>query len=362
MTPPAVAAAGIPDTSLGSRRLISSLGELSPLENTLLTIRKTPYLQAYEHLVERWFGYLREKEGLTIRVVMSHDGKKENLDFEYSHRWKDHYKKMTLAKLYRLERAVQGQELPYTLLTLTTYQDGSYSREQTSGGYSIEESFVILRRCGIALMNQIKTKIRPGLQYLWVLEPHSSGYPHRHCIMQCEPFTAEEMKRIKNLWAKIYRAGSSKYGVNFSFHNSHESIASIRNYVMAYLVKSMQPANLTPGEAVYHAVAWRTKTRFWGASRGFSALMRREMVAAQGEWVRTEVLGREAVVEVHLGGEVHRINIGMGTRFCPGLIPPHVDLGIASAHRVKLENLKEKVRLTNRHFQRHITVPGGGIP
>jgi hypothetical protein len=275
---------------------LNNLDPLYPFKPLLEAIENRPDRVDYLEDVKEWLRYLQGVEHRTIRITMT-KGKGEDLEpvllsFEYPHRWRDTYRNMTLAKLYKLEDALKGQDQAYTLMSLTTYQDGEYSRKKIPGGYSIPESFEVLSDRGRALMHQVKRRMAPDLQYLWTVEPHKlkdSGYPHRHYIMN-RVFTEEETARIRHLWSDLYRAGSRDHGIDFSVRTTEGSLRSLRNYVMAYLAKSLSPHQLTPGEVVYHAVAARHHYRFWGASREWSALMQRAAAPSPLQWVMTQVV------------------------------------------------------------------------
>jgi len=268
------------------------LHPLYPFKPLLDEIENRPNLEKHLPVVLTWLRYTQGVEHRTMRITLVDDDLTPVLlEFEYPHRWRDTYRLMTLAKLYRLETALKGEDRPYSLMSLTTYQDGDYSKKKM-GGYSIPESFQVLADRGRALMNQVKKRIAPGMEYLWTVEPHKfndSGYPHRHYILN-RTFTEAEISRVRHLWTGLYRAGSPEHGIDFSVRVTEGSLRSLRNYVMAYLAKSISPLQLSPGEVVYHAIASQYHYRFWGASRGFSALMRKGSAPSPLTWVKTQVV------------------------------------------------------------------------
>lgn len=91
--------------------------------------------------------YLELTGKLTLDLTLYDMEKHETvvLHLPYMHRWNPQYRNQTLARFYKFNEwwLEQGRP-PLTLLTLTTYQDGEHSREQV-GGYTIEESFEILK-------------------------------------------------------------------------------------------------------------------------------------------------------------------------------------------------------------------------
>jgi hypothetical protein len=137
-----------------------------------------------------------------------------------------------MAKLYFLDQWWNEHKGPVTLLTLTTYQPGEYSQSIKRKKVSIEESFLMLKE-GWDKLSKILRKYIPGLTYIWVIEPHASGYPHFHVIVFAEiPQPLQE--KIKQLWSEKYQVGSEKHGVDFSTRIPDEDINSLRNYLMKY--------------------------------------------------------------------------------------------------------------------------------
>jgi hypothetical protein len=268
------------------------LDPLHPFKPLLDEIENRPNLKKYLPEVLTWLRYIQGVKDRKMRIMMVKDDLVPVLlEFEYPHRWRDTYRLMVLAKLYKLEDALKDKDQPYTLMSLTTYQDGDYSKKKM-GGYSIDESFQVLSERGRDLMRLVKMRIAPGMEYLWTVEPHKfndSGYPHRHYILN-RIFNEEEMNRVRRLWTGLYCAGSPEYGIDFSVRVTEGNLRSLRNYVMAYLAKSISPLQLSPGEVVYHAIASHHHYRFFGASRGFSALMQREVGVSPLKWLETQVI------------------------------------------------------------------------
>lgn|SRR5208337_2009853 len=268
------------------------LHPLYPFKPLLDEIENRPDLARHLPEVLSWLRYIQGVKDRKMRVTMVDDALTPvHLEFEYPHRWRDTYRLMVLAKLYKLEDALKEVDQPYTLMSLTTYQAGDYSKKKM-GGYSIDESFQVLSNRGRDLMHQVKKRMAPSMEYLWTVEPHKfndSGYPHRHYILN-RTFTVAEMNQVRHLWTGLYRAGSPEHGIDFSVRVTEGNLRSLRNYVMAYLAKSISLLQLSPGEVVYHAIASHRHYRFFGASRGFSALMQRPVGVSPLKWLETQVI------------------------------------------------------------------------
>lgn len=169
-----------------------------------------------------------------------------------------------------------------TMFTLTTYQgshsrfnDGSYSRKVKGKDLSIQESLDLLKASRTKFLNVLRNRY-PGINYVWVLEPHETGYVHCHLVVFRE-FSDEVQEAIKRLWSEKYRAGSFERGVEVTSKRSDESIKSIRNYLMKYMTKQFGKGEepWTDGELLFNAMIWATGTRMWGASKQLTEVMRK---------------------------------------------------------------------------------------
>lgn len=233
--------------------------------------------QEYTTDVREFLEYLAEtkKSRITLDGVTD-TGEGITVGKEYIHRWTDTYRKAWVAKLYQLDDWYQAERPPVTLLTLTTYQDGWYSREQ--GRYlSIAESFRVLKE-GWKKLSMILRKELGTIDYLSVVEPHETGYPHMHVALFAEIPQALQDK-IRDLWEQ-YGAGSQAHGVDFAVTEARGDISSVRNYLLKYLAKSLQGTGsqygdepVTPGEWVFHSQVWRHGYRLIGSSRNLSRVM-----------------------------------------------------------------------------------------
>jgi len=226
--------------------------------------------------------YLEFTGKLTLDLTLYDMEKRETvvLHLPYTHRWHVKYRNRTLARFYKFNEwwISQGRP-PLTLLTLTTYQDGAHSREQV-GGYTIEESFEVLKTSWEKLRHMLRKRIlcRP-FDYLWTMEPHlkyETGYPHLHVAIVAE-FEDWQKEKTKTLW-NGYRAGSYEHGAHFedSCLDAKGDIKNAGFYLFKYLGKGfcIDPELMSPGELRFNAQLWKHGWRQWGASRGISKVMK----------------------------------------------------------------------------------------
>ena len=247
-------------------------------------IRENPALAPHQRTVFRFHSYLHTTAKCSFKIYG--DGWNEEGPFdiekriEYIHRWTDVYRSGVLAKFYQLENWLKDNPASVTMLTLTTYQDGRYSTSVKGEVVTIPQSFDTLKTSWKHLRMALRQYL-PDNRYVWIMEPHKTGYPHLHVII-FDDVNQETQEAINRLWSKKYKAGSADHGVNFAIKSPDESIRSIRNYLMKYVAKGFTTTGSKfgggdtrgTGELVFNALVWQHKWRIFGASRSLSKVMR----------------------------------------------------------------------------------------
>ncbi|MFA4850559.1 MAG: hypothetical protein WC626_12600, partial [Methanoregula sp.] len=163
--------------------------------------------------------------------------------------------------------------------TLTTYQDGKYSTLTKGHKITIPKAFDLLKYSWKHLRRALQYYL-PGIEFVWIMEPHKTGYPHLHVVILTD-ISKSTQEAIRLLWSKCYVAGSAEHGVDFSVKKSSESINSIRNYLMKYMAKGFvstgskfgEDDSWGAGELVFNALVRKNKWRFFGASRKLCKVM-----------------------------------------------------------------------------------------
>jgi len=261
---------------LGSHTLIDTF---SPLLRTLSGVRWDKNLRQFYHISRKFIDYLRwmDSAGLLISGFNNRTNKSEMMYKEMSHRWTRLYRNKLLAKLYLLDDYIKENPSAITLMTLTTYHDLKYRKDDDSPRLSIPEAFVVLKQSWKKL-SMIIRKQMPGTEYIWIVEPQKSGYPHLHIVLFADVSIGMQ-DRIKTQWAK-YQAGDYEHGAQFEIRQPEDSIESLRNYLMKYIAKGFVSTESrfgdhkwTPAELVFNALVWDGNFRTFQPSRGLCRYM-----------------------------------------------------------------------------------------
>jgi hypothetical protein len=216
--------------------------------------------------------------GLCVSGWNNRDNKGIDKRFASNHRWTTAYRKKLLAKLYTLDDYIQENPSAVTLLTLTVYQDGAYSEHVNGKKFTIPESFELLKKSWKKLSMMLRVLL-PGTEYIWIVEPHESGYPHLHVVLFTD-VTIGMQERIKTLWSAKYQAGSFDHGADFEIRRPDQAIESLRNYLMKYIAKGFISTDSryggdgwTASELVFNACVWEGGYRTFQPSRGLQKTM-----------------------------------------------------------------------------------------
>lgn len=272
---------------------------MNGLVSLLNRIRRDSDLVLYLPLCFQFLEYVRNTSLMKFRVRgvdTVRDYEEVGQDVEYIHRWTRTYRRGWLAKMYLVEQWFASHQCPVTMLTLTTYQDGCYSQQQCGRKITREESFELLNQ-GWNHISKILRKELGHFEYLWVNEPHASGYPHKHVALFCD-VTLDVQDKIQRLWSENYGIGSADHGVDFTLSKSRTDIKSLRNYLMKYLSKGFLETGsrfgdigLSPGELVFNVISWKYGYRLFGSSQGLSQVMKYQKKRSPVvEWVTTELI------------------------------------------------------------------------
>lgn len=218
----------------------------------------------------RFVSYLRQTEGqyLIMLGVEDDSGRAVAVKLPFLHRWKADYKKRLLAKMYRMNEWYRRNKSPVSMLTLTTVQRG----------LTIPDQLILLKESFNLLKKMMRKHIGKN-EYVWVLEPHKSGYAHIHMLWFGQ-LTVEQQDMIRDLWVGKYGAGGYKDAVQFVVKSTQRSLKSAGAYFFKYLAKTLMDAVDTGymllsawvREMSRRGSSW-SGVRFWGASAMLTRVM-----------------------------------------------------------------------------------------
>lgn len=189
-------------------------------------------------------------------------------ELPYVHRFTSIYLRALYAKLSQLERWYVEHKTPVFLLSLTTSSKGKTIRE------AFEELRAGWRNFAHVLRNFRRTR---DIEYLYVYEPHKSGYPHMHVVLFGD-LSDDDIERLRRLWSESYGIGSYEHGLHVSKPRKHQEVEHVRAYILKYVSKSLDFENMSVAHFVFLAVLWSfydrsqwsTKIPYWTASGKFA--------------------------------------------------------------------------------------------
>lgn len=188
------------------------------------------------------------------------------------HRWKVEYKKRIYAKLQQLNPWYEDHKSPVTMATFTTKQRGLEVCEQID----------LLKYC-FNKAKKLLNKYLGKFSYIWVMEPHDSGYAHIHCLI-FRAIPREIRYKLADAWNGSYGAGGFKESLKFSMSKTQRSMRSAGAYVFKYIEKTLDYNLLENVNSGYYKLSswvWKMSkhsteyngVRFWGSSRDLTEVM-----------------------------------------------------------------------------------------
>lgn len=261
------------------------MSTLSVLQN----VRSKPHLKMHVYAVKKMLDYIEKTSALSIKIKGLVPSGEEIVKWKpYIHRFHQVYRRGILAKFYQLDAWYTASPKPITLMTLTCSHDYSKIGRYNPDGYTIAASFEKLNEGWVKLYGVMRYHLGK-FDYVRVIEPHQMGYPHYHFIIFSE--IDEELEdRIRLLYSEKYGIGSYENGVDFAFRQPSTDISSVKNYLMKYLMKTIQPEVMTPELLVFNAVMWINQYRLVSASADLSRVMaRKDGVSDDFIWTETSV-------------------------------------------------------------------------
>lgn len=224
----------------------------------------------FQKCVNHFTGYIADTARKSFKITSRSEGVISEKIVPYVHRWSEVYRRGFLAKLYQLEGSLTPEQLKnVTMITLTTSQRGMDQ----------EECLLKLLKYYNRLFKLLRHHIGT-IDFLYILEPHKTGYAHMH-IMYMKLLTDSEKQLIIDAWTKKYGVGSEK-GIDFSEPKASVdgrcksgSVSHVRSYLMKYVSKGLHSETMTKGELLFNSLLKKHSIRLWNSSRHFSEVMKK---------------------------------------------------------------------------------------
>lgn len=241
---------------------------------------KKARIQTVYQGIDAFHEYLDAKENANLLLKgENEEGETEVAVLDYVHRWKKAYRDKIYAKLKdaeeELERIFNAENVPVTLLSLTAHQTDENGNPRPLGEVlqSLLDGWEDFRKVIHRETEGLKT------EYIKVVEPHESGYPHIHVAI----FGIAD----RSLADKIQELWVDKYGVGGEWAHDENSVKvargrdaemhSVAGYMMKYLNKSMVRENgqqqKVEGYEAFASLLWVTGKRQFSVSQGLSEAM-----------------------------------------------------------------------------------------
>lgn len=220
---------------------------------------KHPHLREFPQYMD-----MCDKSGFRATgVKISGRGLLKTVSGPLCNRWHPKRRSAWIARMCQLSMWYEANRINgCTLISLTGYQDG----------LSIYETWDGINRSR-ALLLKILRKYIPGVDYFWVVEPHTesgTGYPHYHLAVFAEvdnnikDSNGEGMEdKLRRLYSEKWETGSHTYGLDFQVMKGDNGIKDLKNYLMKYISKGyINQKGWSQGEFIFNA-------HLYGASHGW---------------------------------------------------------------------------------------------
>ena len=228
--------------------------------------------------IEAWHDYLSAKEGRHLVLEGSGPDVEEPLALAipHTHRWSPKYRREMYAKMKTVERVigdVWGEGCPSTMITLTMPQKTSEGNPKPP--LDVLEELQEAKSKLMKLMRKRLADLPVRYEYISVLEPHKSGYPHVHIAIfgVSLPSIGEE---LTEMWTEKYIEGAAKQAQSVDVSSRQRNLSNPAAYLMKYLGKTMSKSRGTdavdaqPDISGYHrfsALLWISGARTVTMSR-----------------------------------------------------------------------------------------------
>lgn len=207
------------------------------------------------------------------RVVLANETDGELECFPVSCRGSARYSADCIDKKERLEKYLkedyEKEAVVFMAFTLSSER-----------AYDIWEAFEIYRECMNHIASQFQNETHFGYRpnYLWVFEPHESGYPHLHLVVFEN--NIPNVEKIASWWSEDYTEGKAGYnGVDWERIPTREAYSRVCSYISKYVVKTLTFEDMEASQdsedlrLFWLGMLWLSGRRSWSYSREIGNVM-----------------------------------------------------------------------------------------
>lgn len=244
----------------------------------------------FENLIFEFKEWLRFTKNRVIVLRRISGSESENKDkkvlvLEWKHRWKKSYMKEIKKRFSGAIDWYLDFDFIHIVLTVPNYGDiGFYMRK--------------LKKAWKSLLDFLN-KRKGRFEFISVLEPQKSGYPHLHVLIFCKKFLIKQRELSEYVESKgigkicfIKRYWANRYGKRPLF------------YLMKYLSKYWKTEEWNDSFLIFSAYLWKSRTRTISTSRGFW-LIKSRVKDKEKEWIFWFVCDFEEIFEILNEGGIY---------------------------------------------------------
>lgn len=240
-------------------------------------------IETVQEAIDAHGEYISNKENATL--VLESRECNDIMVLPYNHRETEGYRDMTYAKLKRAEEALEakfgGPPIPTTWVSLTVDPTDSNGKPLPPGVVldKLNESRDKLRKV-IHRATKEPDSVLGGVdtEYITVIEPQQSGYPHLHTAI----FGIASKKladKIEDMWVEEYGVGERRAQNVEAIRGRSKQVRNVTQYLMKYLGKTTVRKGGDGQELesykAFSALLWVTGKRQYSMSQWLSKAVSR---------------------------------------------------------------------------------------
>lgn len=207
------------------------------------------------------------------RVVLANETDKEIIDFPVKCRGSSRYSADVINKKENLEKYLKNDYDKSGIVFMTFTLSSNRVND-------IWEAFGVFREAMNHISSQLQNEKHFGYRpnYLWVLEPHKSGYPHLHLVVF--ETRIPNIEDLASWWSDNYTEGRADLcGVDWERIPTRQAYNRVCSYISKYVIKTLSFENMETDQQELNlrlfwlGLLWLSGRRSWSYSRKIGNVM-----------------------------------------------------------------------------------------